>query len=97
MSDAGIQLPVIDCTDCGACCTTCAIPPYNLGAILTAPAFIRRMVADAIVNAKSGDQCVAYDATSKRCTIYPDRPSDCRDFKVGGDACLAARREAVII
>lgn len=87
-------LQVLNCGGCGVCCTSCTLPPFNLAALLSAPAIIRRMVADAIVNATPGGPCVAYDAASKRCTIYPDRPGDCRDFKVGGDACLAARKDA---
>jgi Fe-S-cluster containining protein len=30
--------------------------------------------------------------TPYRCRIYPERPSACADFEMGGDACLTARR-----
>jgi hypothetical protein len=28
------------------------------------------------------------------CSIYPDRPSECRAFEVGGAGCRFARQEA---
>jgi len=36
--------------------------------------------------------CFWYDAKSKRCKHHDARPQICRDFAVGGEDCLAARR-----
>ncbi|HTM20170.1 MAG TPA: hypothetical protein VL172_06680, partial [Kofleriaceae bacterium] len=44
---------------------------------------------------RSGDRCAALTgdlATRFHCTIYADRPQTCRDFELGGDHCLTARR-----
>jgi Fe-S-cluster containining protein len=35
---------------------------------------------------------VATGADAYRCSIYPERPSCCREFELRGDACLLARR-----
>lgn len=35
--------------------------------------------------------CAALDRESMRCTIYANRPSVCREFKMAGDECLAER------
>lgn len=91
-----LALPVVSCDGCGACCESCPVPPYSMAALLQAPVHIRRLVAAAISAAEPGDACIAFDARTRRCTIYEHRPSDCRDFRVGGEPCLAARKEAGI-
>ena len=35
--------------------------------------------------------CAALDRESLRCTIYDNRPSICREFKVGEDDCMNER------
>lgn len=39
----------------------------------------------------SGSQVAPY-----RCTVYEERPHACAEFEVAGDACLSARRRAVL-
>ena len=39
--------------------------------------------------------CVWYDREKKTCGHYENRPPMCRDFPVGGEACLAIRHGAV--
>jgi hypothetical protein len=44
---------------------------------------------------RPGGRCVALDTDAEhghRCRVYPERPKSCREFAVGGDACLEARR-----
>ena len=50
---------------------------------------------------REGDRCAAlrggeYDASNRStryaCVIYDDRPKPCRDFTLGSDHCLTARR-----
>ncbi len=52
---------------------------------------------------RCGDRCAALAggtpdpaeperATRYHCTIYDDRPRTCRDFALGSDHCLTARR-----
>jgi hypothetical protein len=42
---------------------------------------------------RPGGRCVALDSGSEghRCRVYADRPRACRDFAIGGAACLEAR------
>lgn len=35
--------------------------------------------------------CSALDRTTRRCLIYEKRPWICREFKMGGDECIAER------
>ena len=42
-------------------------------------------------------QCIALDGELKKqvtCTIYEDRPSACRQFEAGSEACLRLREKA---
>ncbi|MCA9542289.1 MAG: YkgJ family cysteine cluster protein, partial [Myxococcales bacterium] len=43
---------------------------------------------------RPGGRCVALDpdAPPWHCTVYAHRPRACREFAIGGDACLEARR-----
>lgn len=38
-------------------------------------------------------QCLWYDAAGKRCRHYEFRPPVCREYELGGRACLSRRRE----
>jgi uncharacterized protein len=38
-------------------------------------------------------QCLWYDAETKRCRHYDWRPQICRDYERGGTACLLRRQE----
>jgi len=50
--------------------------------------------------ARAGDRCAALDGGDVegervqpyRCVIYDDRPRTCRDFTLGSEHCLTARR-----
>lgn len=47
--------------------------------------------------ANEGLPCLWYDETSRCCRNYESRPSICREFEVGSEDCLEARkREGVI-
>lgn len=37
--------------------------------------------------------CALRGKTKFKCTIYENRPAACRDFEVGSEECLAARKE----
>lgn len=36
--------------------------------------------------------CAALDRRTMSCSIYPRRPWICREFELGGDECLEARK-----
>jgi Fe-S-cluster containining protein len=41
----------------------------------------------------SGLPCLLFDEATRRCRVYEHRPEICREYEVGGEACLAARRD----
>jgi hypothetical protein len=83
-----------DCLDCAACCG----PAYD--AVEVAPRDpVRKKQPTWIVavdgryqlKRRSDNHCSAL-LNDNCCQIYQDRPKCCRDFEVGGDNCLFARR-----
>ena len=42
------------------------------------------------------EQCLWYDAESRRCRHYEWRPQICRDYELGGRACLERRRSLAV-
>lgn len=38
------------------------------------------------------EQCLWFDAVGRRCRHYEWRPQFCRDYELGGEACLALRQ-----
>jgi hypothetical protein len=87
----------LDCTRCGACCRA-AYHSVQVSARDPAVATHPEMIVDRgeyLELRRSGDRCAALTgdlATRFHCTIYADRPQTCRDFELGGDHCLTARR-----
>lgn len=39
------------------------------------------------------ERCLWFDQETRRCRHYDWRPQVCRDYELGGDACLALRRQ----
>jgi Fe-S-cluster containining protein len=39
------------------------------------------------------ERCLWFDPMARRCRHYEWRPQVCRDYELGGDACLSRRRE----
>ncbi len=85
-----------DCLSCGACCR------HGFDLVQVGPR--EPLVAarpDLVVRDGFGHhvprpdgRCAALDPADDRwpCAVYPLRPRACREFEVGGDACLEARR-----
>jgi Fe-S-cluster containining protein len=93
---------VLDCQSCGACCRA-AYHSVELSRRDPAVRAHPELVVDRgtyLELARSGDRCAALAGgepehdriTRYRCTIYDDRPRTCRDFTVGSEHCLTARR-----
>lgn len=95
----------LDCTRCGACCAALRVDfsihetepegghvPQGLCAPLTD--HLARMNG----TDHSPPRCAALwgkVGESVRCGIYEWRPSPCREFEAGSDACLRLRRRLV--
>jgi hypothetical protein len=92
-----------DCQSCGACCRSA----YQSVEVGRRDPF-RKAHPDHVVDRGSylevrrqGDRCAALHGgdieggrvtTAYHCVVYDDRPRTCRDFTLGSDHCLTARR-----
>lgn len=93
-----------DCAGCGACCHR-GFDVVDVGAserfARRHPELIERRTEERCVVPRPDGRCVALDGDGTamapwRCRYYAERPRSCRDFAVGGDACLIARRRCGI-
>lgn len=92
--------PALACESCGACCRE-AFDVIEVGA---REPFAKRHRALLVVREsgaldlpRPGGRCppLVGDGTAVapyRCTLHAERPRTCRDFALGGEACLTARR-----
>jgi hypothetical protein len=93
----------LDCQTCGACCRAAyhsvEVSPRD-PIVKKQPTYVvdRTTYLEIIRN---GDRCGALEggdddgtghATRYACVIYDDRPKTCRDFTLGSEHCLTARR-----
>jgi Fe-S-cluster containining protein len=102
---SSMNLPVLNCDDCGACC-------QYMGAVPTAmldrdgftpipgckplPEWLKaELRADWEWVNRTGrsdfEPCIWFDQETRRCKHYEYRPEVCRDFEVGEEACLRWR------
>jgi Putative zinc- or iron-chelating domain len=97
-------LPPQACFSCGACCHR-GFDVVEVGAnerfARQHPALIEVRSADRCVVPRPGGHCIALTGNGSSaepylCQHYDERPRSCRQFEMGGDACLVARRRAGI-
>lgn len=92
----------LDCQTCGACCRAAyhSVEVSRRDPVCKAqPAMIVDRGSYLEVR-RAGDRCAALAGgvvehgaiTRYHCTIYDDRPRTCRDFTLGSNHCLTARR-----
>ena len=92
--------PTPRCEDCGACCREAfdSVPVEgDHEPVLTAHPELVRTHDDGWrdlqrIPVPGGTRCAALLGPPYACRIYADRPTNCRDLDIGGDACLFARR-----
>lgn len=94
--------PALDCQTCGACCRA-AYHAVEVGrrdpVVAKRPDYIVDL-GTRLELRRAGDRCAALDGgevaatttTRYACAIYDDRPRTCRDFTLGSEHCLTARR-----
>lgn len=90
------RLDADSCASCGACCR------QGFDRVEVAARELVRKRHPELVHEdrwglylpRPGGYCVALEPNHEqhRCRVYAERPRACRDFAVGGDACLEARR-----
>lgn len=86
----------LDCRACGACCREA----FHT-VVLTRRDVLRKLRPDLVTMIDGRPEmprpeglcpALVHDAHGYTCTVYDDRPTSCRDFAMGGEACLVARR-----
>lgn len=103
-------LPPTSCEDCGACCLGIGSPialyasrPHHAWPHPFRPDNLPRELIEEIDFHFSGlargqepqDCCLWFDSTTRRCKHHEFRPEVCRDYELGGRACLRRRREVI--
>ncbi len=86
----------LDCNACGACCREA----YHCVEVTPREAFARRhpeklrLEGSVLQLPRPGGRCVCLtgEPGAWSCTAYAERPRSCRDFPVGEESCLEARR-----
>jgi len=93
----------LDCQTCGACCRAA----YHSVEVSRRDPVVKKQPTYVVDRTtyleiiRSGDRCGALEggrddgtghATRYGCVIYDDRPKTCRDFTLGSEHCLTARR-----
>jgi hypothetical protein len=87
----------VDCQTCGACCREA----YHSVEVSPRDRFVKRHPELVVKHEtrlevlRAGDRCANLQGdlrTGFACTHYEDRPQTCRDFTLGSDNCLTARR-----
>lgn len=98
------DVPVPDCTECGACCTAFARVPAEDGSgandedcwKVTKELPAGRVVTDRFIKRKPDSMhCSELEGelgVNVGCRIYDSRPITCRTFEAGSDRCHAIRR-----
>jgi len=96
------------CDDCGLCCEGIGSPVvlYATGADRSSPhPFRPEGLPESLVEEidrhflglyrgqEPQARCLWFDVETRRCRHYEWRPQVCRDYELGGDACLSRRRE----
>ena len=71
---------MVSCDNCGVCCTRS--PPKNKN---------KNYAFVGTVHGQRVRHCKKFDCETKKCKIYNERPSYCREYPVGGEECLMKR------
>ena len=80
-----------NCDNCARCCTWEA-EVYSEDNV---PEDMKELVVENLWMMKrnpKSNACIALDVNTLRCSIYHRRPTQCKEFEVGGKFCLDARR-----
>lgn len=88
-----VSLPVIDnCDDCGACCFSAGIPPFDPEETVSLPPDIMsELVMYQSAGREPGMIC-AWLNSDRKCSHHKYRPKSCRDFAVGSKMCVSVRQ-----
>lgn len=91
-----MELPILSCEGCGACCLNIGTPPFLRSEIYELPEDLR----DEVLGFEKSEPdretsekpCYWFNRETKQCMQYEYRPMVCRDFEVGTIPCRSYRR-----
>lgn len=84
--------PTVTCSTCQACC--CRLEVMLITETGVPERYIETDAWGGQVMARLDDGwCAALDRETLMCSIYDQRPLICREFAMGGDDCIAERKE----
>lgn len=86
-----MNLPIINCDGCGACCLSMGSPPFLGFEIYELPIDLQKEVLDNIESEHNKVPCHWYDISTKKCRNYNYRPKICRDFEINNESCRSYR------
>ncbi len=84
------------CHNCGICCLTFPLPPYDANELVRASDELLAQI-DAYAHSaryRDSNPCLWLDLDSGKCRHHQVRPILCRWFKPGCDACNRLRTKA---
>jgi Fe-S-cluster containining protein len=101
-----MNLPVLNCDDCGACCSRLSLPPFipswepdgeRETFFREHPVIAAELQAEVDRRTRERDwtdegPCFWLDCDTKRCRHYEVRPEICCDLEMGGESCLEWRK-----
>ena len=91
-----MNLPVLNCDDCGVCCSEMGTPPFVRHEIYDLPPQLRDEILKWEIKEpdreNSEKSCYWWNSETGHCKQYDYRPTTCRDFEVGCDSCLSYRK-----
>ena len=96
-----LDLPVINCDNCGACCRHMSTPPFiclpHDEEWLSLPAALRNEIIEWAqqvrdVGLPEDWPCLWLDLKTMKCRHYEHRPDICRDFELGSPECEDHRK-----
>ncbi|MCA9115255.1 MAG: YkgJ family cysteine cluster protein [Planctomycetaceae bacterium] len=103
-------IPPATCDGCGVCCEGIGSPvvlyasrpgelnphPFRPAGL---PASLLAEIDSHFAGLRRGEEpqerCLWFDSATRRCRHYEWRPPICREFELGGAACLAVRAESL--
>ena len=84
------------CHNCGICCLTFPLPPFDANELLRAPNELMEQIDDYAhgVRYRDTNPCLWLDLGSGKCKHHQVRPVLCRWFVPGCEACNELRNKA---
>jgi uncharacterized protein len=92
--NAAMELIVLSCAGCGACCNLQQHPPFMPTELDALPPGLAAELQAAMTRDKRKTGPCLWLTVDKQCGHYQHRPEVCRQFELGGEECLLVRTQS---